>query len=117
MAVGWVEERVGSPHDERGPREGVGLEAFVEAATVRSEPPAQPGSTQVPVVSRGLGICDSVLDGAGSVRYDFTSGLSPRRLRSDTTLPGSQRIPRTATTVSVQPLWGTSAAALPVPWL
>ena len=48
----------------------------------------------------------------------FAKGRSPRRLRSETTLPGRHRIPRTAATSSVPPFpAGTSAAALPVPWL
>ena len=48
----------------------------------------------------------------------FAKGLSPRRLRPETTLPGRQRIPRTAATSSVPPSpVGTRAAALPVPWL
>ena len=48
----------------------------------------------------------------------FAKGLSPRRLRPETTLPGGQRIPRTAATSSVpsSPV-ATRAAALPVPWL
>ena len=45
------------------------------------------------------------------------SGFSPRRLRRETTLPGSQRIPRTAATSSEPSSRGTSAAARPVPWL
>ena len=44
-------------------------------------------------------------------------GRSPRRLRPETTLPGRQRIPRTAATSSVPSPWGTSADARPVPWL
>ena len=45
-------------------------------------------------------------------------GRRPRRLRPETTLPGRQRIPRTAATSSVPPSpVGTSAAARPVPWL
>ena len=45
-------------------------------------------------------------------------GRSPRTLRSETTLPGCQRIPRTAATSNVPPFpVGTSAAARPVPWL
>ena len=46
----------------------------------------------------------------------FSRGRRSRRLRRDTTLPGRQRIPRTATTSSVPSPRGTSAAALPVPW-
>ena len=48
----------------------------------------------------------------------FAKGLSPRKLRPKTTLPGGQRIPRTAATSSVpsSPV-GTRAAARPVPWL
>ena len=48
----------------------------------------------------------------------FAKGLSPRRLRPETTLPGGQRIPRTAAASSVpsSPV-ATRAAALPVPWL
>ena len=45
------------------------------------------------------------------------SGRRPRRLRPETTLPGRQRIPSTATTSRVPSSLGTSAAALPVPWL
>ncbi len=45
------------------------------------------------------------------------SGFSPRRLRRETSLPGSQRIPRTAATSSEPSSRGTSAAARPVPWL
>ena len=70
-------------------------------------------------------------DGTGSMGYDsarplsdqsrgqaFAKGLIPRRLRPETTLPGRQRIPRTAATSSVPPSpVGTRAAALPVPWL
>ena len=56
-----------------------------------------------------------------SVCYDHHSppfsGFSPRRLRRETSLPGSQRIPRTAATSSEPSLLGTSAAARPVPWL
>ena len=45
-------------------------------------------------------------------------GRRPRRLRPERTLPGRQRIPRTAATSSVPPSpVGTSAAARPVPWL
>ena len=59
--------------------------------------------------------------GDGGDVLDFiqrTEGLSPRRLRPETTLPGRQRIPRTAATSSVPPSpWGTSAAARPVPWV
>ena len=47
----------------------------------------------------------------------FARGRSPRRLRPETSLPGRQHIPRTAATSSVPSPWGTSAAALPVPWL
>ena len=48
----------------------------------------------------------------------FAKGLSLRRLRRETTLPGRQRIPRTAAISSVPPSpVGTSAAARPVPWL
>ena len=48
----------------------------------------------------------------------FAKGLSPRRLRPETSLPGFQRIPRTASTSSVPPSpVGTRAATLPVPWL
>ena len=58
----------------------------------------------------------------GSVGYDHHAppfrGRRPRRLRPETTLPGGQRIPRTAATSSVPPSSvGTRAAALPVPWL
>ena len=57
----------------------------------------------------------------GSVGYDHDappfSGFSPRRLRRETSLPGSQRSPRTAATSSAPSPVGTSAAALPVPWL
>ena len=45
------------------------------------------------------------------------SGLSPRRLRREMSLPGSQRSPRTAATSSEPSPLGTSAAARPVPWL
>ena len=45
-------------------------------------------------------------------------GLSPRRLRRDTILPGRQSIPNAATTSSIPPsARGTRAAARPVPWL
>ena len=48
----------------------------------------------------------------------FAKGLSPRRLRRETSLPGRHRIPRTAATSSVPPSSvGTRAAAQPVPWL
>ena len=44
-------------------------------------------------------------------------GRRPRRLRPETTLPGLQRIPRTAATSNVPSPWGTSAEARPAPWL
>ena len=47
-------------------------------------------------------------------RQGFPKGRSPRRLRSETNLPGRQRIPRTAATSSVPSPLGTSAEALPV---
>ena len=57
----------------------------------------------------------------GSVGYDHHApplrGRRPRRLRRETALPGSQRIPRTAATSSELPPVGTRAAARPAPWL
>ena len=50
-------------------------------------------------------------------RRAFPKGRRPRRLRSDTSLPGRQRIPSAETTSSVPSPWGASAAALPFPWL
>ena len=57
----------------------------------------------------------------GSVGYDHHApplrGRRPRRLRRETALPGSQRIPRTAATSSEPSSLGTRAAARPAPWL
>ena len=60
-----------------------------------------------PVASRVVNRClryDSAgpLSGQGRGQA-FAKGRSPRRLRSETTLPGSQRIPSTAATSSVPP--------------
>ena len=75
-----------------------------------------------PVASRVVNRClryDSTgpLSGQGRGQA-FARGRRPRRLRPETSLPGRQRIPRTAATSSVPPSSvGTRAAALPVPWL
>ena len=75
-----------------------------------------------PVASRVVNRClryDSAgpLSGQGRGQA-FARGRRPRRLRSETSLPGRQRIPRTAATSSVPPSSvGTRAAARPVPWL
>ena len=70
------------------------------------------------VVNRCL-LYDSAKPLSGQGRGQaFAKGLSPRRLRPETSLPGFQRIPMTASTSSVPPSpVGTRAAALPVPWL
>ena len=98
---------------------GSGSETRVRGVARRSELPVQTGAAQVPCRQQRPGKdAPSVRDGAGSVRYDFTSGRRPRRLRCETTLPGLQRIPSAATTSSApSPLVGTRAAARPVPWL
>ena len=74
-----------------------------------------------PVASRVVNRClryDSAgpLSGQGRGQA-FAKGRRPRRLRRETALPGSQRIPSTATTSRAPSPVGTSAAALPVPWL
>ena len=75
-----------------------------------------------PVASRVVNRClryDSAgpLSGQGRGQA-FARGRRPRRLRPETSLPGRQRIPRTAATSSVPPSSvGTRVAALPVPWL
>ena len=75
-----------------------------------------------PVASRVVNRClryDSAEPLSGQGRGQaFARGRRPRRLRPETSLPGFQRIPRTAATSSVPPSSvGTKAAALPVPWL
>ena len=69
------------------------------------------------VVNRCLGYASAgPVSGQGRGQA-FAKGLSPRRLRPETTLPGRHRIPRTAATSSEPSSLGTSAAACLAPWL
>ena len=84
--------------------------------------PESKQGTEAPRALRVVNRCllyDSARPLSGQGRGQaFAKGLSPRRLRPETSLPGFQRIPRTASTSSVPPSpVGTRAAALPVPWL
>ena len=124
---GWG-KRDGSPQGERAEEAAIP----VRGATSRSGPPVQAGAGRwrpgiqaghlsAPFASRVANRClryDSARPLSGQGRGQaFAKGLSPRRLRPETSLPGFQRIPRTASTSSVPPSpVGTSAAARPVPW-
>ncbi len=96
--------------------------APVQAVARRRRPRVQAGHLSAPfasrVVNRCLGYASAgPLSGQGRGQA-FAKGLSPRRLRPETSLPGFQRIPRTASTSSVPPFpVGTRAAACPAPWL
>ena len=125
---GWG-KRDGSPQGERAEEAAIP----VRGATSRSGPPVQAGAGRwrpgiqaghlsAPFALRVVNRClryDSAgpLSGQGRGQA-FAKGRSPRRLRSETTLPGRHRIPRTAATSSVPPFSvGTRAAACPAPWL
>ena len=98
------------------------LGLFVEGADALADPAptAQSHARRLNRVAQGVTGLQR-RDVNGSVGYDHHApplrGRRPRRLRRETTLPGSQRIPRTAATSREPPPVGTSAAALPVPWL
>ena len=96
--------------------------ARVQAVARRRRPGVQAGHWSAPFASRVVNRClryasAGPLSGQGRGQA-FAKGRSPRRLRSETTLPGRHRIPRTAATSSVPPFpAGTRAAACPAPWL
>ena len=96
--------------------------APVQAVARRRRPRVQAGHLSAPfasrVVNRCLGYASAgPLSGQGRGQA-FAKGRSPRRMRRETSLPGRQRIPRTAATSSVPPSpVGTRAAACPAPWL
>ena len=96
--------------------------ARVQAVARRRRPGVQAGHWSAPFASRVVNRClryasAGPLSGQGRGQV-FAKGRSPRRLRSETTLPGRHRIPRTAATSSVPPFpAGTRAAACPAPWL
>ena len=96
--------------------------APVQAVAGRRRPGVQAGHLNAPFALRVVNRClryDSARPLSSQSRAQaFAKGLSPRRLRRETSLPGRHRIPRTAATSSVPPSpVGTKAAALPVPWL
>ena len=96
--------------------------ARAHLADDRGAPVGFEGEGRAPFALRVVNRClryDSAGPLSGQSRGQaFAKGLSPRRLRPETSLPGGQRIPRTAATSSVPPSpVGTRAAALPVPWL
>ena len=96
--------------------------APVQAVAGRRRPGSKQGTEAPPfasrVVNRCLGYASAgPLSGQGRGQA-FAKGLSPRRLRPETTLPGCHRIPRTAATSSAPPFpVGARAAACPAPWL
>ena len=125
---GWG-KRDGSPQGERAKEAAAPVRgaawwngAPVQAVARRRRPGVQAGHLSATFALRVVNRClryDSVgpLSGQGRGQA-FPRGLSPRRLRRETSLPGFQRIPRTAATSSVPPSpVGTRAAARPVPWL
>ena len=125
---GWG-KRDGSPQGERAGEAATPVRgaawwngAPVQAGAGRWRPGIQAGHLSAPFASRVVNRClryDSAgpLSGQGRGQA-FAKGRRPRRLRPETSLPGFQRIPRTASTSSVPPSpVGTRAAALPVPWL
>ena len=84
--------------------------------TLPRPPETHPGGlNRVAQVVTGLQRGDVHVD--GDHHAPPARGRSPRRLRSETSLPGRQRIPIAATTSSVPSPWGASAAALPAPWV
>ena len=124
---GWG-KRDGSPQGSgrRRQRPPCGaLPGGTERPFKQSQEGGDPGSrqgTEAPRALRVVNRCwryDSARPLSGQGRGQaFAKGLRPRKLRPETTLPGGQRIPRTAATSSVpsSPV-GTSAAACPAPWL
>ena len=120
-----MEARRGSGRRRQRPPCGVlpgGTERPFKQAQEGGDPGSKQGTEAPRLPSRVVNRClryDSARPLSGQGRGQaFAKGLSPRRLRPETTLPGRQRIPRTAATSSVPPSpVGTSAAALPVPWL
>ena len=97
------------------------LRLYVEGADALPDPSttAQPHACGLHRIAQGVaGLQRGNVRVGGDHHAPPVRGRSPRRLRSETTLPGRQRIPRTAATSSVPPSpVGTSAAARPVPWL
>ena len=118
-----MEARRGAGGGGSGPRAGCCLVERSARASSRKKATTRGPSRALkrPVASRVVNRClryDSAgpLSGQGRGQA-FAKGRRPRRLRRETALPGSQRIPSTAATSSVPSPVGTSAAALPVPWL
>ena len=120
---GW--KPAGERAGKAAPRTGIAAwwnGATVQADAGRRRPGVQAGRWSAPFASRVVNRCLRY-DSAGPLSDQgrgqaFARGLSPRRLRRETGLPGRQRSPRTAATSSVPPSpVGTSAAARPVPWL
>ena len=95
--------------------------APVQAVAGRRRPGVQAEHLSAPFASRVVNRClryDSARPLSGQGRGQaFAKGRRPRRLRRETALPGSQRIPRTAATSSVPSPLGTRVAARPAPWL
>ena len=128
MRVGYKRSR-----DDDAIGEGDEGPRVVEWANAPANPAPSPDETHARRLNRVARLVARLQrkDGNGSMGYDqdapppdpgrgqaFPRGLSPRRLRRETMLPGRQRIPRTTATSSVPPSSvGTRAAALPVPWL
>ena len=120
---GWG-KRDGSPQGERAGEAATPVRgaawwngAPVQAGAGRRRPGIQAGHLSAPFALRVVSCClryDSARPLSGQGRGQaFAKGLSPRRLRRETSLPGRQRIPRTAVTSSVPPSpVGTRAAAL-----
>ena len=115
VGVRGIEARRGAGGGGSDPRAGCCLvERSARSSSRRKAAPQGPSrALKRPFASRVVNRC---------LRYDHHAppfrGRRPRRLRPETTLPGGQRIPRTAATSSVPPSSvGTRAAALPVPWL
>ena len=119
-----MEARRGAGGGVSDPRAGCCLvERSVRSSRRRKAATRNPSrALKRPFASRVVNRClryDSARPLSGQDRGQaFAKGLSPRRLRPETTLPGGQRIPRAAATSRVpSSLVGTSAAARPAPWL
>ena len=119
-----MEARRGAGGGGSNPRAG---RCLVERSPCeQSQEGCAPGSkqgTEAPRLSHESSTVACATPSAGPVSGQgrgqaFAKGLSPRRLRPETTLPGRHRIPTTAATSSVPPFpVGTRAAACPAPWL
>ena len=118
-----MEARRGAGGGGSDPRAGRCLVERSAGASSRKKATARGPSRALkrPVASRVVNRCLRY-DSAGPLSDQgrgqaFAKGRRPRRLRRETALPGFQRIPRTAATSRAPSPLGTSAAALPVPWL